>query len=458
MPNLYVVSSGPPIRPRIRYFWEGHRFAPGHIAPSEHGAWVTEGLLPLLAHVDARTGEITGPFDLAHPDRPLSQIHSIAAEEGFVWLRTNDQVRWFDPGTGRSGDIAARGSGLAADAGTIWTGAPGPCIAKVDATWSGLTPVAPVALRHRLLAAHGHLWVAEWQDADTTSLSRIDPAEGTRAPAIERSGTLLWLVADDEAVWMYLRPSPAHDEDPVLLRIDPSAAVVTNELRCDRDDGPGLVVRGELWLQSIDRSTHDQRAVPHTIRRLDGCTGELLGEIELSGWLHGPVASRDGLWGHLGTHGRHPDRIVHLAQGADSPVIADFDSLDLTPFLPPPPVPIDAGEMERAARDDLAATVTRGWTQTDPVTGEQRVRPFITGITFEDVRLEGEFPDTGIVMTFRAQTHPGVLFARARRLWADDGAWDDEGIMAINLMEDVEASGYGLPVDPIADESGIVWF
>ena len=86
--------------------------------------------------------------------------------------------------------------------------------------------------------------------------------------------------------------------------------------------------------------------------------------------------------------------------------------------------------------------------------------PFIEGVTFEAVELRNEFPETEIVVTFRAEGRPGVRFGRRWPLYDDLGNQRSVEYADIHLMEDIEAAGYGLPPSSrcVADEEGIVWF
>lgn len=94
----------------------------------------------------------------------------------------------------------------------------------------------------------------------------------------------------------------------------------------------------------------------------------------------------------------------------------------------------------------------------DPETGAEIRGPYIRGVTFEDVRLEGKFPKTEMVALFRSEHQPGVLFGRRQRIWEEDGAFSGViSVMDVNLMEDIEACGYGLPADPRAAPSGVAW-
>jgi hypothetical protein len=83
----------------------------------------------------------------------------------------------------------------------------------------------------------------------------------------------------------------------------------------------------------------------------------------------------------------------------------------------------------------------------------------IREITVEDVSTRGSWPDTEVVVQFRERRRPEWLFARSLRVWDDNGrVIADDSVALYNLMEDVQACGYGLPANPIPDDDGVVWF
>ena len=413
--------------------------------------------MPLIAHVDLRTGAVNGPVDLRRPSDGTSEASAIVVVGDVVWLRTNEHVRCFDPSAGSVTDIASRGRSLVGSGGAVWTIAGDGRPARIRREPLKLEPLGNTR-PYYMTVAHGYVWSAAWRDGDTTVLSRMDPASEIEGPSIELPGSPQWLASDDDSLWVYLWRRVPHGMMGALVRVDPEGVAATHELLFESAGAPRGIVRGEVWVQTTDPYAHDQRGLPTTIRRYDGRTGNVVGESELPGWLSWPVSSRDGMWGLLEERGRYPHRVTYLSRDSDSPFVADLASLDVTPFLPPPPGPIDAGEMERKALDEVTAEVNGGWVRTDPETGAKDQRPLIRGVTFEEVRLEGSFPDTAVVALFRSESHPGVLFGRRRRIWADDGAWEGADYLGINLMEDVEACGHGLPRDPSMDESGIAWF
>ncbi len=119
----------------------------------------------------------------------------------------------------------------------------------------------------------------------------------------------------------------------------------------------------------------------------------------------------------------------------------------------------DRRAMETAIRDEYARPMFGGVIRTTVATGEQERVPYIRGVALEEVRLDGEFPNTQLVLPFRAQSHPGVLFGR-RRLWKEDGSPVEmvDILIGIHLREDIESGEPGLPSHPEVDATGIAWF
>lgn len=120
----------------------------------------------------------------------------------------------------------------------------------------------------------------------------------------------------------------------------------------------------------------------------------------------------------------------------------------------------DSRATETAIRDAYARPMFDGVIRETVATGAQERVPYIRGVAFEEVRLDGEFPDTELVLLFRSQSHPGVLFGRRRRLWEEDGSPIAmvNILIGIHLQEDIESGEPGLPPRPDVDASGIAWF
>ena len=108
--------------------------------------------------------------------------------------------------------------------------------------------------------------------------------------------------------------------------------------------------------------------------------------------------------------------------------------------------PSEAREIELEAREEVEQSLGSYF----------RVR----GITVEDVRIEGEYPRTEVVIVFTSVDHPDVVFARAVPVWLEDGEYCDlASVAAVNLEEHIVACGHGLPRQPEPDgPGGLVWF
>ena len=132
-------------------------------------------------------------------------------------------------------------------------------------------------------------------------------------------------------------------------------------------------------------------------------------------------------------------------------------SLDCRSWMPRPQLPpgLDAEQFERGQLDRLRAAFLSGWH-----TSEGETKPFIEGVTFDSVDLQGEFPDRVIVALFHAADRPGIQFGRRWRLYDELGNPADHEYADIHLMEDVESGSGGLPPTDscVTDEAGVTWF
>lgn len=108
--------------------------------------------------------------------------------------------------------------------------------------------------------------------------------------------------------------------------------------------------------------------------------------------------------------------------------------------------------VEQALRDAIA----------DELTGNpsrpERAGTALTGCVVEDVRLEGRFPSTEVIILFRSLDRPELLFGRRERIWADDGVYATDGsaVITMNLEERIYFAP-GLPLDAEPDATGVVW-
>jgi hypothetical protein len=71
----------------------------------------------------------------------------------------------------------------------------------------------------------------------------------------------------------------------------------------------------------------------------------------------------------------------------------------------------------------------------------------LESVVFEEVRLEGDFPETELVVLFRSDYRPELLFGVRERIWSDDGACVTDGpaVIATNVEETITFEP-GLPL------------
>jgi hypothetical protein len=305
-------------------------------------------------------------------------------------------------------------------------------------------------------------------------------------------------------------------DDPLVKRVGiggylayerPSSLLAVNDDGAVRrlgrvDDSEELVADGRrAWLLGNDRR---DRATARPIDLGDGPGGVLELDVDeavavVAGHVVGVEHDRRLPWERepgaawrrgttLAVHalrGGAPRRVVDLPRvGTDSPVIdgtsvwfaredgtglvaVDVGTagvrevgvrVDCRPLLAPLHVPagVDLDEFERSQAEALRAGLISPLVSDD---GEHQ-RPVIRGVTVDSVELEGRFPTTSVVARFRADSHPGVGFGRRWRLYDELGEPIELEFADIELVEDVEAAGYGLPApnDCVPDETGTVWF
>jgi hypothetical protein len=442
--------------------WAGHRFSPRLIAPTDSAVWVTEGLLPLLARIDPLSGEVTGPFALDRPKGSTGGAHAVVATSDAVWVRWNNGLTRFDPRTGTARTLEVLGLGLAAGDEGVWVLPGDGRVARVDDQASAVHPLGePEERRDHIAVGHGSVWTLASTEVHSkvSALSRLDPQTGAVEHAISLEGSPRSLVVDTSGVWVRLWRGHRNITDS-YVRVDPQTAEPAGGFAIVPVGADVLVHGGFVYASTTDPFAHAERGKPSHVLRIDARTGALLGSYALPGWVDSMVGGGAGAWACLSRRDESPRQVVELSAEANSFRTWSLDSVDVFPHLPPPPPRIEARPTEEQVCDRLARSLFGGWIATDPETGAETRLPYIHGIEFEDVRLEGQFPDTEVVALFRSVDHPGVRFGRRRRIWDNNGAFliGLIDVMDVNLMEDVEACGYGLPQHPEPDDSGIAWF
>jgi hypothetical protein len=454
------VASG---APRLRDQWAGRRFTPRLIAPTVFGIWLVESLLPLLVRVDPTTGAISRPLPVTTPEGASGEAHALAPREGAVWLQFSEGLTRFDTATGEQQSLATVTIGLAAGEEGIWALAGSGKVARVHDDGAGLDLLGePEERRSRVAVGHGAVFTLAWtrvsSASDLSTLSRLDVPTGAVERRIALDGTPQGLMSDRGAIWVHLcRRRSGSQGEAVLVGLDPETLDPRSEIAITPVGSIGPVLDGVVYLPSADPYDPVERGQASEVRRIDAATGELLSETTVPGWVNAMVVGPTSVWGCLELEGGRPGPLVELpADGADARLIA-LDGIDISAHLPPPPPRIDRRRTEEEVRERLTRVYFGGSVGRDPQTGAETRHPYIRGIEFEDVHLEGEFPATELVALFRSEQHPDVLFGRRDRIWHDDGSLSDAvHVMDVNLMEEIQACGYGLPSNPQPD-AGVAW-
>ena len=451
-----------PGEPHHRDHWWGHRFTPRLIAPTRSAVWLIEALLPLLVRVDPATTALSGPIALDRPGTTSGEALELRATEESVWVRWRDGVTRFDPVTGTHKSVAVNGLGLAVGDEGVWVLPGNGQVARVHHDAGALEIVGDrVEQRFMIAVGHGAVWtLAAGPGQEALTLARLNPETGETEASLSMRGTLHDLLADSTAVWIHLwRPQPNWaGVDAFLVRIDPLTVTVENELQITPPGAFGTVRDGVLYAPAntyYDAGYGD----PTAVRVMDATTGELLRTVPLPGSVQWMVAGPTSVWGCLQRSGQRPVAVEVESDSSSAPRLVGVEQIDISAHLPPPPPRIEARPTEEAIREQLADVLIGGVIWRDPETGAETRAPYLGGVRFEEVRLDGQFPHTEVVVLFRAHQRPGILFGRRRRIWDDDGTLTDiTTVMTQNLSDDIWSCGYHLPESPQPDESGIAWF
>jgi hypothetical protein len=454
-----------PGEPHYPDFWANHRFSVRPILATDGTTWVKESFLPLVAPIDVESGDIGEPLRIERPQGTSTEATDFEAAAGALWIKWMDNgLTRFDTTTHESRAVPEPAFRLATGPAGIWVITPHGRVARVEEDGSTLVPVTePEERRHYIAVGREAVWSLAWTTVNapsTCTLSRIDPDSGACQAQLELSGSPQAMHVDDDRIWIKAwRQEQRGVIDEVIVGVDPDSLEVTSQLTVQPTGAAGIVRDGVLWALGVDPYAHSERGLPAELHRIDAASGEKLSSVSLPGWISWMGPGPRGVWGCLDRRGEWPGPVVEVAADGSGIRIFDLTQIDTTPFLPPPPPKIDAAEVESEELEQVRGSFFGGWVATDPDTGAQTNHPYIRGVTFDEVRLEGEFPGTEIVAYFRSEKHPDVLFGRRCRIWTDDGALDDAAsVMSVNLMEDIEACGYGLPANPEPGPDGIVWF
>ena len=218
-------------------------------------------------------------------------------------------------------------------------------------------------------------------------------------------------MVDRSTVWVHLwRRNAVSGIDAFLVGVNPGAVRLVSEIRLAASARAAPVLDGVVYLSAVDPADTADRGQPSEIHRVDAATGEQLTVVEVPGWVNWMVAGPSSVWGCLERRGEWPRPLVGAAGGRGPARIVSLEGIDISAHLPPPPPRIDARTTEERIRKRLSEAFFGGWVGVDPLTKAKTRHPYIRGVTFEDVRIEGQFPSTQVVVLFRSENRPGVLF------------------------------------------------
>jgi hypothetical protein len=438
--------------PHIRDYWAGYRMGPENLTPVGKTLWVADNLLPVLAYVD-RDACLVGPIGLKGNEGEHRAIRSLATDGRRLRVSWGAGITSLDPDTGeRDFRELAVGRVIASD-GALWS-SKADRLVRIEPDTMTFEEIAPVPTTGQLTVGHGFAWAIVWDPPERSYLIRIDLCNGDWCDPVPVSGSPRQLVATDRGVIarIWRRGGTEHFVD-TLVSVAPHGEI--QDERVIEPTGVAAAFDEEVvWLSGDDPFAPGRSATATTLRRMESGGEEM--SLAVPGIPERLVLGSGCAWARVSDGGKY--RLVR-ADERGAVQVTDIAGLELDDHLPPPPDPIDADEIEQKVLKRLSSSLRGGWIHTDPDTGEQCARPYIEGVKIEDVRLEKSFPDTQVVVTFRADGHPGVLFGRCRPIWEKSGELSGViDVMDVNLMEDVEACGHGLPKSPRVGNHGIAWF
>jgi hypothetical protein len=446
-------------------FWAerrtGQSFRPGRVRAGEHAAWVLDQWLAVLVGVDPITQSPGEPIQLPRPPRGRLDTSDLATGEGAVWALWPDGLVKVDERTGSPTAITVPVHGglhqvvVGAGAALVLGGGR---IARVDAR-SGNADVfeEEVAGGRSLGFGHGHLWVLAVPDpaAGQSLLSRYSTRLGDRPAQVVIDGSLSGIAFGQDSVWIHC----IRWEDPgfrrqhrFLIHVDPATLELTeHEISAEET---WFAVGSELWFGPHTLPSPDPPVLTE-IRRVNPSTWEDIGVVRVPGLLSSLSLGPSGIWGLLDMPRDSIRRVCRVDPDANEVAAAlTLEDVDARPFLPPPPGPIVPGPVERRLRDELAQALL----ERAPSAPRQGQGTTLESVLFEDVRLEGAFPNTEVVILFRTSYRPEVRFGRRERIWSDAGVYEADGSAVIleNLEESIIFKP-GLPFDDEPDPTGVVW-
>jgi len=324
-----------PITP-ARDYWVGYHFTPRLIAAADSGVWVVENHLPLLVHIDPRTGEVSGPEQVGHGDPAGRGAHDLLAFGGDLWIRWNDGISRFEPRSRHESWVDLSAAGLAVGDAGVWALAGDGRLARVDEEGRGFEPVGePEVRRHSIAVGHGAVWTLTWTHVPGGStIARVGADHGQVEAQLAVEGSPRQIMVDSEAVYIRVWRRDVRDRvEESLLRVDPATAELTAELRITPAGAGGAVLDGLLWSPDVDPYAQEYRHAPSTARCYDATSGELLAGVELAGWITAMAPGENAVWACLERRGESGGAVVELtAEGARKTI--ELSDLDVSAHVP----------------------------------------------------------------------------------------------------------------------------
>lgn len=453
------ASQYPPV-PHYRYYFEGYRFSPFRLAPTAAGCWVMDMLLPALVFVDEVSGAISSPHVLARARG--GEAHDLLVHHDVLWVLWANGVTRYDPRSRQQIDLPVMPIALASNRWAVFGLLPSGEIARLDDLDGGVATAGHIPPAVQLAAGPDGVFGLSWTDSarQITTLTAVDLKRRVKRFDVQLHGAPYGLVADKDSLWINVWRRQADGMSGHVIEIDAEDGCIRGELAVELTGRIDPVADGQHVRTSFASQELDAPGRPPQLERIDLRTGHVTGLAALDGWIGWPFLGPTAIWGRLEPVAKGDSTIVSVPLDGSAPRYYDLSGVDTSSFLPPPPAPIEAEPTEQEICKRLADSLFGGWVSINPDTGEHETpRPYIHGVTIQTVERHGGFPNTEIIVTFSADAHPRIRFARKQRIWDDDGAVSAViHLMDVNLMEDVEACGHGLPPQPTPDASGTVWF
>ncbi|TWP34134.1 hypothetical protein [Leekyejoonella antrihumi] len=430
-------------------------FRPDRIVRSADLTWLVDESWPVAAAIDA-DGSMTlvaWPWPQTRVDPERDHV-SVADGVGIV-VRDGEQVVWVRRDECTIGRIEATLWLTAADPTTAWF---------VDRSYvdPGHPPAAPPPLPlGRIVAAH--------RDGSRIEIPAVAPVNALAT----RHGQVWVMIAKPpvahpggQGSWDFEYPtSVLRAERSTLLTDGLTAAVPGPAIDFEAEDLPhawtwleddpetvlryGVRANGLVWWAGApaagDYINRRALAIGH-----DPVTGRPVVPVDLGLGLVSEVRTiGDELWLTVQRRRPLPASADHgvdvLAVSADNIVrtVQSADSIDISHFAPPlnqPPHEEIREQIDRVRR--MFDHLDGYWSSEDGATS-----PLSAGLTDPSVTVEGDWPQTRVIVTFRHRRRPGLLLRRTLPVFDDEGLPVDHEYAGIYLMEDLDTD----QVAPAAD-------